>query len=251
MSGAELALVASVFLACAVEATEALTIVLAVGTTRSWPASLYGCTVALLVLSAGVAAFGPALARLPVDALRLAIGALLLAFGLHWLRKAVLRAAGLKAQRDEQVAFESARASALATRARTVAGIDAYAFVVAFKGVLLEGIEVVVIVLSLGANQHRVSLAAVAALAAVALVALVGVAARAPLTRVPENAMKLAVGVMLVSFGVFWAAQGAGAAWPGDDAALLAIVPGVALAALATTLRLRRTPSPVAVRVEE
>jgi uncharacterized membrane protein len=240
VSGPELALVVSVFLASAVEAVEALTIVLAVGSTRSWPWSLYGCAAAIATLAAVVAAFGPALTQLPVNTLRLVVGALLLIFGLQWLRKAILRAAGLKAVRDENAAFARSSAAARAAEGHAAGRVDTYAFVVSFKGVLLEGLEVAVIVLTFGANQHRVPLAAAGALAAIVLMALAGLAARAPLARVPENTLKLAVGVMLTSFGTFWAAQGAGAAWPGDDAALLAIIPGVALASLALTIRLRR-----------
>jgi len=250
MSGPELALVFSVFLACAVEAVEALTIVLAVGSTRSWSSSLYGCAAATVTLAAVVAGFGPALTQLPVNALRLVVGGLLLIFGLQWLRKAILRAAGLKPLRDENAAFMRKSAAAQAAGERAVAGVDTYAFAVSFKGVLLEGMEVAVIVLTLGANQHRVPLAAAAALVAITLVALAGLLARAPLARVPENTMKLAVGVMLTSFGTFWGAQGAGASWPGDDAALLAVIPGVALASLALTLRLRRLAQPTATASE-
>ncbi len=240
MSGPDLALALSVLLACSVEAVEALTIVLAVGTTRSWRSSFYGVGAALAVLAALVAALGPALTSLPLGALRVVIGGVLLVFGLQWLRKAVLRAAGLKALHDEQAAFqkESAAARTASTR-RGFGGIDSYAFVVSFKGVLLEGLEVVVIVLTFGANQHRIPLAAAAAGVAVALVVLAGIAARAPLARVPENAMKFAVGVMLSSFGMFWGAEGAGAAWPGGDAALLAIIPGLAVASIAIVFLLR------------
>jgi uncharacterized membrane protein len=245
VSGPEFALVLSVFLACTVEAVEALTIVLAVGSTRSWSSALYGCAAATVTLAAVIAALGPALTQLPVNTLRLLVGALLLIFGLQWLRKAVLRAAGLKALRDENATFARKSAAARAAKDRALAGLDTYAFVVSFKGVLLEGLEVAVIVLTFGANQHRVPLAAAAALAAIVLVALAGLAARTPLARVPENTMKLAVGVMLTSFGTFWGALGAGASWPGDDAALLAIVPGVALVSLALTLRLRRLRRPV------
>jgi uncharacterized membrane protein len=242
MSGPEFALVLSVFLACSVEAVEALTIVVAVGSTRSWSSSLYGCGVATLVLAALIAALGPALTQLPLSTLRVIVGGLLLVFGLQWLRKAVLRAAGLKALHDEEAAFEAASAAARAADARAVVGLDSYAFAISFKGVLLEGLEVAVIVLTFGANQHRVGLAAAAALAAVAVVVLAGLAAKAPLARVPENAMKFAVGVMLTSFGTFWGAEGAGASWPGADAALLAIIPGVALASLAIVRWLRRAP---------
>jgi uncharacterized membrane protein len=241
VSGPELALVLSVFLACAVEAVEALTIVLAVGATRSWSSALYGCASATLALAVVVAALGPALTRLPVDTLRLVIGGLLLSFGLQWLRKAILRAAGIKALHDENAAFARERDAARGAEAQSLlGGIDAYAFAVSFKGTLLEGLEVVVIVLTFGANQHRVPLAAGAALAAILLVVLVGFAVRAPLSRVPENTMKFAVGVMLTSFGVFWGAEGAGASWPGEDASLLGLIPGVLVVAVVLTFWLRR-----------
>ena len=243
MSGTELGLALSVFLACAVEAVEALTIVLAVGTTRSWASALYGCGAALVALAASIGALGPALTSLPLSALRVLVGGLLLVFGLQWLRKAILRAAGLKALHDEEQAFAQQTVAARSAVGRLVAGVDAYAFVVAFKGVLLEGLEVTVIVLTFGANQHRIGLAAAAAGTAVAVVVLTGIAARAPLARVPENAMKFAVGVMLTSFGMFWGAEGAGTSWPGGDAALLAIVPAVLLASLAMVRWLRRAPA--------
>jgi uncharacterized membrane protein len=230
----------SVFLACVVEAVEALTIVLAVGHTRSWSSSLYGCGSAILALAVLIVALGPALTRLPVDALRLLVGATLLAFGLQWLRKAVLRAARLKPLRDEIAAFEAESAAAQVAGAQA-AGIDVYAFVASFKGVLLEGLEVVIIVLTLGASRHRLTLAAAAAAGAIVVVALAGLVVRAPLARVPENTIKFAVGVMLTSFGAFWALEGAGLSWPGGDAALLAIVPVVALASLAIVARLRST----------
>ncbi len=240
MSGTELGLALSVLVACAVEAVEALTIVLAVGTTRSWPSALYGTGAAVAALAAVVAALGPALTALPLSPLRLVIGGFLLVFGLQWLRKAVLRAAGLKALHDEAAAFEQETAAARAADSRVLTGIDTYSFVISFKGVLLEGLEVAVIVLTFGANQHRIGLAAAAAGVAVALVVLAGLAARAPLARVPENWMKFSVGVMLSSFGMFWGAEGAGASWPGNDAALLVIVPGLALAALAMVVWVRR-----------
>jgi uncharacterized membrane protein len=176
------------------------------------------------------------------------VGGLLLVFGLQWLRKAVLRAAGLKTLHDEQEAFESETAAARSAQERSVAGIDAYAFLMAFKGVLLEGLEVAVIVLTFGANQHRIGLAAAAAGVAVALVVLAGIAVRAPLARVPENAMKFAVGVMLSSFGMFWGAEGAGASWPGGDAALLVIIPGLALVSLGMAAWLRSARASAAAR---
>jgi uncharacterized membrane protein len=245
VSAPELGLAVSVFLACAVEAVEALTIVLAVGTVRSWRSSLYGVGAATLALAVLVAALGPALSAIPIGALRVIVGGLLLVFGLQWLRKAILRAAGLKALHDELGNFaeetERARLAGAGTGPRE--SFDGYAFTVSLKAVLLEGLEVVFIVLTFGANQHRVGLAAIAAAAAVLLVTAVGFAVRAPLARVPENAMKFAVGIMLTSFGMFWSAEGAGAHWPGGDAALLVIIPVLALASLAMVATLRRAPA--------
>jgi uncharacterized membrane protein len=237
-----------VFLACTVEAVEALTIVLAVGVTRSWRSALYGVGAAVIALAAVVAALGPALTSLPLNALRVVIGGLLLVFGLQWLRKAVLRAAGLKALHDEQAAFASETEAARgAGGVPSADGIDGYSFAIAFKGVLLEGLEVAFIVLTFGANQHDIGLAAAAAAVAVAVVVLAGVAARAPLARVPENAMKFSVGVMLTSFGTFWGAEGAGAHWPGGDAALLVIVPVLLASALGLAWWLGRAPRALAV----
>jgi uncharacterized membrane protein len=251
MSGPDVALLVSVFLACAVEAVEALTIVLAVGYTRSWRSAFIGVAAAVVVLAALTGALGPALTALPIDALRVVVGGLLLIFGLQWLRKAILRAAGLKALHDEQQAYERERAAARAAGAGArgrVAAWDGYSFLIAFKGVVLEGLEVVFIALTFGANQHNIGLAAAAAGAAVVSVALLGVAVHAPLSRVPENAMKFTVGVMLTSFGTFWGAEGAGAHWPGGDAALLAIVPvTLALAVALIGLLRRRTPVPARV----
>ena len=226
----------SVFLACAVEAVEALTIVLAVGATRGYPSALGGAGAAALALAMAVAALGPAITQLPIDALRVVVGGLLLVFGLQWLSKAILRMAGLKAKHDELAVYASEVAAARAAAAQA-AGFDGYSFAIAFKGVLLEGLEVAFIVLTFGANQHRIALAAAAAAAAVALVIALGAAARAPLSRAPENAMKLAVGLMLCSFGTFWGAEGAGAHWPAGEAALLAIVPALLALALALGAR--------------
>jgi uncharacterized membrane protein len=223
-------LILTVFVACAVEAVEALTIVLAAGLTREWKSTFWGIGAALVVLAVVTAAIGPALTFLPLSALRLMVGALLAIFGLQWLRKAVLRAAGYKALHDEASAFlrEVAAAEAAPRQARRGVG-DWYSFTLAFKGVLLEGLEVVFIVLTFGASQHNLGAAVIGAVAAVLLVTFTGVAVKAPLARVPENWMKLAVGVMLTSFGTFWGAEGAGADWPGGDAALLVLVPVVAL----------------------
>jgi len=191
VSGAEVSLALSVFLACAVEAVEAFTIVLAVGTTRSWRSALTGVGAATLTLAVLIAALGPALTVLPLGVLRVVVGGLLLIFGLQWLRKAILRAAGAKDKHDEEAIFreEVAEASAVPT----AAGFDHYAFAISFKAVLLEGLEVAFIALTFGANQQDVGLAAAAAALAVLVVIGGGVALRAPLARVPENAMKFAV----------------------------------------------------------
>src|ERR1700722_12142623 len=248
MSGAEIGLALSVFLACTVEAVEALTIVLAVGTTRNWSSAMSGVGAATLALAAIVAALGPAITALPIDLLRVLVGGLLLIFGLQWLRKAILRASGLKAKNDEEQIFEDEREAARAAGVAP-AGFDGYAFTIAFKGGLLEGLEVAFIVLTFGANQHRIPLAAAAAGLAVLLVIAAGLAARAPLARVPENTMKFSVGVMLTSFGMFWGAEGAGASWPGGDASLLALIPGTLIVAL--LLVRMATPAEIPLSVEE
>ncbi|MBK5218486.1 MAG: TMEM165/GDT1 family protein [Thermoleophilia bacterium] len=218
MSGAQLSLFASVFLACAVEAVEAFTIVLAVGSTRKWSSTLLGVACATVALAVLIAALGPALTVLPLEVLRVVVGGLLLVFGLQWLRKAILRAGGAKALHDETAAFE--HETDAARRTALEKGLDSYSFAISFKAVLLEGLEVAFIVLTFGANQDDVPLAALAAALAVVAVLAVGLVARAPLARVPENAMKFVVGVLLTTFGLFWGAEGAGAAWPGGDAAL-------------------------------
>ena len=239
-----LPLILTVFVACAVEAVEALTIVLAAGITREWKSTFQGMAAALVVLAAITAAIGPAVSHLPLTPLRLVVGALLAIFGLQWLRKAVLRAAGYKALHDEASAYlrEVAAAQAAAKESKRGVG-DWYAFTLSFKGVLLEGLEVVFIVITFGTNQKNVGAAVIGAAAAIAVITITGIAVRAPLTRVPENWMKFAVGVMLTSFGTFWGAEGAGVSWPGNDAALLVLVPAVALfgAASAAWLRSRKT----------
>jgi len=240
-------LVVSVFLACAVESVEALTIVLAAGTTRDWRSALTGVVGGIVVLAVIVAALGPAVTAIPLDALRVVVGGLLLVFGLQWLRKAVLRASGLKDLHDEDAIFRREVAAASAAGARSRFAVpDWYAFTLSFKGVLLEGLEVVFIVLTFGANQHAIGPAVLAALAAVLVVVAAGVAIRGPLARVPENTMKFAVGVMLTSFGVFWGAEGAGARWPGSDAAIPLVVVATLAVALAAVAVLRRAMRPTA-----
>ncbi len=243
-----LPLILTVFVACAVEAVEALTIVLAAGITREWKSTFQGMAAALVVLAAITAAIGPAVSHLPLTPLRLVVGALLAVFGLQWLRKAVLRATGYKALHDEASAYlrEVAAARTAAKESRRGVG-DWYAFTLSFKGVLLEGLEVVFIVITFGTNQKNVGAAVIGAVAAIAVITITGIAVRAPLTKVPENWMKFAVGVMLTSFGTFWGAEGAGVSWPGNDAALLVLVPAVALFAAACVAWLRsRKPAAAA-----
>jgi len=202
---------------------EALTIVLAMGVTRGWRSTLVGTTAALLALAAIVAALGPALTVIPIETLRLIVGALLLVFGLQWLRKAILRASGWRALRDEDAAFARAAAKARDAAHEERAGLDWYAFTISFKGVLLEGLEVAFIVITFGSAQGSIPLAAAGAGAAALIVVVAGTIARGPLSRVPENTLAFGVGVLLTTFGIFWGAEGAGVEWPGGDAAL----PGV------------------------
>jgi uncharacterized membrane protein len=238
------ALFIAVFLACAVEAVEATTIVLAAGTARDWRSASTGVVSALVVLAVITAALGPAVSALPLQALRLFVGALLLVFGLQWLRKAILRASGHKALHDEGAIYDK-QISAARSQPKAGRGLvpDMYGFTLSFKGVLLEGLEVVFIALTFGSNAHDIPLAAVAAVAAVLVIALAGFAVKAPLARVPENTMKFVVGILLTSFGTFWGAEGAGATWPGSDAALLAIIPAIGVFALLLVAALKRVPA--------
>jgi uncharacterized membrane protein len=234
-------LVLAVFGASAVEMVEALTIVVAAGVTRGWRSALEGAAAAAVVLGVIVVVVGVPLVRyVPIDTLRVVVGALLLVLGLSWLRKAILRGAGYKALHDEDAIFASTSAE-LAEDAPPSSGRDGLAFAVAFKGVFLEGTEVVLIVVSLGASQHRLGLAAAAAGAAVVLVAIVGAIVARQLSQVPENTIKTVVGIMLTSFGIFWVGEGAGVHWPGSDAAILALVALFAAVTFATTTWLRAT----------
>jgi uncharacterized membrane protein len=233
-------LVASAFLASAVEMVEALTIVLAIGVTRGWRSALVGMGAAVAALAVIVAVLGPALTVIPIEVLRLVVGALLLVFGLQWLRKAILRASGRRALRNEDAVFAREAEEARAAAAGERAGLDWYGFTVAFKGVLLEGLEVAFIVLTFGSTQGSVPLAAAGAAAAVVLVAIAGVIARRPLARVPENTLGFAVGVMLTTFGIFWAAEGVGVEWPGDDASLPGVLVFVLLWSFALVAVVRR-----------
>lgn len=236
-----------VFLACLVEAVEALTIVLAVGHTRGWRSTWEGVAAGLGVLAVTVAVLGPALTVIPIGTLRLVVGGLLLAFGLQWLRKAILRASGFKALHDEEAAFAAQTAAALAV-GQSAASRDWYAFTVAFKGVVLEGLEVAFIVVTFGASQGNLWLAVAAALGAVVVVLAVGIVVRHPLSRVPENTLKLGVGLLLTSFGTFWAAEGAGVEWPGGDLAIIALLATYAAVATGFVLWLRAGQRPIRTR---
>ncbi len=221
------------FLASAVEAVEALTIVLAVGVTRQWRSALYGVATGLAVLALIIAVFGTAIVLfVPIGALRLVIGSLLLIYGLQWTCKAILRAAGAKAKHDETQIY-----GALEGRLRQEApvpehGLDGVSFAVAFKGVLLEGLEVAFIVVTFGSSAGQLLPAAAGALVACLSVALIGVVVHRPLSRVPENGLKFVVGIMLITFGTFWAGEGIGIDWPTGDLTILMLVVAYASAGL-------------------
>jgi uncharacterized membrane protein len=219
----------SAFFASGVEFVEALTIVLALGTTRGWRAPLVGAAAAALALALFVAALGPALILVPLTALRLVVGAVLLPFGLQWLRKAILRASGYVALHDEEQAFRRETEEARRAGLDRHAGLDWYAFTLSFKSVLLEGLEAAFIVITFGSSDRNLPLAALGGASALVLVVAAGVALRAPLARIPENTVKFAVGVLLTSFGIFWGAEGTGVSWPGDELALLGVIAFVAL----------------------
>lgn len=216
-------IVLAAFMASMVEFVEALTIVLAVGVVRGWRSALLGTAAALAVLIALVAALGPALMRIPLQTVQLVVGTLLLLFGLRWLRKAVLRAAGVLALHDEAKAFEEETA-ALRRQARSVGrSIDTLAFTTSFKIVMLEGIEVVFIVIAIGAGGALIP-AIVGAGLALLTVVVMGLFLHRPLASVPENTLKFGVGVLLAAFGTFWVGEGLGMEWPGEDWAILALI---------------------------
>jgi len=213
--------VSAAFLASLVEVVEAFTIVLAVASLQGWRPAATGTVAGLALLASVVLLLGPLLSRIPLSSLQLAIGILLLLFGMGWLRKASLRAAGVIPLHDEEAAFatETARLSAQGRRAHR--NLQWVAGITAFKAVLLEGLEVVFIVIAVGAGRGLLIPAAFGALAACALVLAAGIIIHRPLSRVPENTLKFGVGVMLSAFGVFWTGEGLGIAWPGQDLALL------------------------------
>ena len=238
----DLLLFLSVFFASIVEAVEALTIVLAVGTTRSWRSTRYGVGVAVITLAIFVAVLGPALTAIPLNALRLIVGGLLLTFGLQWLRKAILRASGYKPLHDETKIFTSVASEARRTKIDVRKGVidDWYSFTIAFKGVLLEGLEIAFIVITFGANQGSIPLAVVGAVVAVIAVVLAGFVIHQPLSRVPENTLKFVVGIMLTSFGIFWGSEGAGVHWPGSDASLLGVIVLISVMGITQIVWLKR-----------
>jgi uncharacterized membrane protein len=239
--------IAAAFLASLVEAVEALTIVLAVASVRGWRPAGFGAIAGIAVLAAIVIALGPLLGMVPLNLLQLAIGILLLLFGMRWLRKAILRAAGIIPLHDEAAAFARETAALQAQARSQEQALDWLAGLASFKAVLLEGLEVVFIVIAVGSGRGTLIPASAGALAACLLVALAGLAVHRPLARVPENALKFAVGVMLSAFGVFWTGEGLGIAWPGDDVAILAFIAlflatGLAAAALLRRRRAEATP---------
>jgi uncharacterized membrane protein len=233
-------LFAAAFLASAVEMVEALTIVLAVGVIRGWRSTLVGVGAAACALAAVVGALGPALTLVPLNALRVVVGALLLAFGLQWLRKAILRASGYKALHDEDEIYLRETEAARAAAGERHAGLDWYAFTLSFKGVFLEGLEVAFIVITFGSSEGRLALATIAAASALVVVGGAGIAVRAPLSRVPENTLKFGVGLLLTTFGTFWGTEGVGADWPGGDAALVGILAFLAAASFVSVRLLQR-----------
>jgi uncharacterized membrane protein len=250
MTSSQAGLLTAVFLASAVEFVEAFTIVLAMGVTRGWRSTLWGAAAGIATLALVTAVAGYALVRwLPESALQLAVGTLLLIFGLQWLRKAILRAAGLKSLHDEEEAFREEREAALRAGREERMGLDWFAFVVSFKAVLLEGLEVVFIVITFGVNADSVPLAAAGAGAAGLLVLVSGAILHRPLARVPENTLKLAVGLLLATFGTFWAVEGLGFVtqsqasldWPGGDAAILGLLAVWSAVSYLAVLALRRT----------
>ncbi len=243
MSAATAFVVLATFLASAVEAVEALTIVLAVGLTHGWKTALLGVAAGSIALAAVVIGLGPALVTIiPLDGLQVLIGILLLVFGMQWLRKAILRSSGLKAMHDEAAIFE--REVAELTRGgrdTNLSDVDWNGFVVSFKGVFLEGLEVAFIVLTFGAQRNNAFLpATLGAVLAFAVVCLVGAFVHRPLARVPENTIKFTVGLLLVAFGTFWGGEGIGVEWTLGDVtipALAVLYTGVAFALVAVLRR--------------
>jgi len=238
--------ISAAFLSSLVEAVEALTIVLAVGTVRGWRPAGLGALAGFVLLALIVLALGPLLDRVPLHLLQFAIGVLLLLFGMRWLRKAILRAAGVIRLHDETIAYATETAQLREQERQHKARLDWLAALASFKAIVLEGLEVVFIVIAVGAGRDLIIPASVGALAACLLVAAIGLAVHEPLARVPENTLKFAVGVMLSAFGVFWIGEGLGVAWPGEDVAIIAFAALFLVVGLAAVV-LTRLPRPEAV----
>jgi uncharacterized membrane protein len=239
--------VSAAFLGSLVEAVEALTIVLAVAMVRGWRPAGLGALAGLALLAAIVLALGPLLDRIPLHLLQLAIGILLLLFGMRWLRKAILRAAGVIPLHDEVSAFAQETNELREQARRHAKRLDWLAALASFKAVVLEGLEVVFIVIAVGAGRGLLVPASIGAAAACLLVAAAGLAVHRPLARVPENALKFAVGVMLSAFGVFWIGEGLGVPWPGEDLAIIAFA-ALFLAVALIAVALARRPALRALR---
>lgn len=232
--------VSAAFLGSLVEVVEAFTIVLAVGTVRGWRPALTGTAAGLGLLAILVVVLGPMLDRVPLHGLQLVIGVLLLLFGLRWLRKAILRSAGLIPLHDEALAFAKETAELSRAAKDEERHLDWIAGLAAFKAVVLEGVEVVFIVIAVGAGRGLLWPASLGALAASVLVLAIGFIVYKPLARVPENTLKFGVGVMLSAFGVFWTGEGLGVAWPGHDGAILALALGFLALGLGLASAIRR-----------
>jgi uncharacterized membrane protein len=225
--------ISAAFLGSLVEAVEALTIVLAVATVRSWRPAGLGALAGLVLLALIVLVLGPLIDRVPLQVLQLVIGILLLLFGMRWLRKAILRAAGIVPLHDEAMIFATETAELSEKARRNEARLDWLAGLATFKAVVLEGLEVVFIVIAVGAGRGQLVPASLGALAACALVAIIGLGIHRPLARVPENTLKFTVGIMLSAFGVFWTGEGLGVPWPGADLAIVAFAALFLITALA------------------
>jgi uncharacterized membrane protein len=231
------------FLASLVEATEALTVVLAIGSVRGWRPALVGTGLGLALLLALTATLGPALQSVPLARLQLVVGVLLLLFGMRWLRKALLRAACVIPLHDELAVFSRQKQLLSEGRSSTTLGLDTTALVTAFQIVMLEGVEVVFIVVAIGATSGHLLVASIGASGAIVLVAMLGLVLHRPLALVPENSIKFAVGVLLCAFGTFWSGEGIGIAWPGDDWSILALIAGYGSVAAAGVLLRRNRPA--------
>ena len=227
------------FLASLVEFVEAMTIILAVGTTRGWRPALLGAAAGTVLLVALVSLLGPALTVIPIAVLQLVIGTLLLLFGMRWLRKAILRSGGVIALHDEALIFDEETRQLRGAGAVAIAGVDIIGFITTFKAVVLEGLEVVFIVIAIGAGGGMLLPASLGAGLALIIVTGLGLALHRPLARVPENALKFTVGVLITTFGVFWIGEGLGLAWPGEDWALLWLALVIFAVSLAAVRRLR------------